>query len=286
MPEVALPLSAVLAEAADALRAAGMPDARRQGLRIWSDLNDVPVEQPILAQQQPVDPERASRFLQAIHRRAAGEPLPYVTGKAGFRHLTLRIDQRALIPRPETEGLVELLLDRVSTGVVADVGTGSGCIALSLAPDAEFRTVLAIDRSLEALQLARRNHQLLDRPAGVRFVRADLVTALVPESLDALVSNPPYLTLSEYASLDPSVREWEPAGALTAGSDGLEAITRLLHEGWTVVRPAGWLALEVDSNRSAAAAQLASGCGWRDLSVHQDLFGRERYLLARRSDTR
>ena len=284
MPEAALQLPAILREASERLRKAGIPDARRQALVIWSELTGLSAGQALLTSEATA--EQSSRFQEAVNRRAGGEPLPYVTGCVGFRHLTLHSDGRALIPRPETEGLVELLLDRVSGGVAADVGTGSGCIALSLAHEGEFRCVLAIDRSARALELARVNHGLAGAPSNVHFVRADLASVISPGSLDALISNPPYLTLSEHASLDPSVRNWEPAEALRAGVDGFESITPLLGQGWTVLRPGGWLALEVDCTRAAAVAHSAERHGWRDVSIHLDLFGRERYMLARRSDTR
>jgi len=147
--------------------------------------------------------------------------------------------------------------------------------------DREFSPVMG-----EALALARLNHQLVGAPRTVHFVRGDLATAVAPGSLDAMISNPPYLTLSEYARLDPSVRDWEPALALTAGADGMEQTTRLVREGWAWVRPGGWMALELDCSRANAAATLAAGNGWQNVSLHRDLFGRERYLLAQRSDTR
>jgi release factor glutamine methyltransferase len=284
MPEAARPVSSLLVEGTERLSRAGTRDARRHALHIWSELNGLAVGRALLTTEATA--EQSSRFQEAVNRLAAGEPLPYVTGRAGFRHLTLHCDRRALIPRPETEGLVELLLDRVSTGVVADVGTGSGCIALSLGHEGEFRSVLGIDRSAAALELACLNHAVAGAPPNVQFVQSDLARALAPGSLDALISNPPYLTLSEYASLDPSVRNWEPAEALRAGIDGFELITPLLHQGFAVVRSGGWLALEVDCTRAAAVAHLAEKNGWHDVSVHLDLFGRERYLLARRSDTR
>jgi release factor glutamine methyltransferase len=117
-------------------------------------------------------------------------------------------------------------------------------------------------------------------------VRADLCTSLRPGTLDALVSNPPYLTAGEYSWLEGAVRDWEPAMALVSGADGMQATTRLLVEGRQAVRRGGWLALEVDCSRAGLAARRAGELGWEDVSVHVDLFGRERYLLARRSDTR
>lgn len=286
MPEVALSSAVLVAEGADSLRSAGVADARRQALRIWAELQGITLGESLLAGSAAVDSQGAGLYREAIRRRAAGEPLPHVTGKVGFRHLTLQSDDRALIPRPETEGLVELLLHRVGTGSVADVGTGSGCIALSLAYEGQFERILALDSSPEALALARVNHQLVGGPGTVHFVRGDLATAVAPGSLDAMISNPPYLTLSEYSHLDPSVRDWEPALALTAGADGMEQTTRLVREGWACVRPGGWMAVELDCSRANAAATLAAGNGWQNVSLHLDLFGRERYLLAQRSNTR
>jgi len=219
---------------------------------------------------------------ELVRRRGQGEPLQHLLGTAEFCGRTFLCDKRALIPRPETEGLADLVLERVPGGRVADVGTGSGCVALSLAAEGRYETVVALDLSKDALGLAEENRRLTG--GRVSLVRGDLCDPLRPESLDALVSNPPYLTTGEYAVLDPAVRDWEPRSALEAGSDGLEAIARLLAQGRTVVRPGGWLALEIDSARAALCAWRAGESGWTDVAIHADLFGRERYLLARRSD--
>jgi release factor glutamine methyltransferase len=132
------------------------------------------------------------------------------------------------------------------------------------------------------LRLAADNRALTG--GRVALVRGDLCGPLAPASLDALVSNPPYLTAAEHAALDGSVRDWEPALALSGGRDGLDAIERLLDAGRTVVRPGGWLALEIDCARAAHCAWRAGAFGWTDVAIHADLFGRERFLLARRSD--
>jgi release factor glutamine methyltransferase len=170
--------------------------------------------------------------------------------------------------------------------MVADIGTGCGCLALSLTFEGNFSRVVGVDCCSEAIALAKANAELTGAPATVTFVRADLCTALRPDSLDALVSNPPYLTLREYAELDPSVQEWEPSLALCSGADGLDATVGLLDQSLLVLRPGGWLAIELDCNRAAESARLAVARGWQDVSIHMDLFGRERYLLARRSETR
>jgi release factor glutamine methyltransferase len=273
---------ALTADAAAMLAAADIGEARREAHRIWAGLDATLSGAALFDADAPIAAERGAAFLAAVRRRAAGEPLAHVTGWIGFRHLTLRSDRRALIPRPETEGLVELVLARVRTGRVADVGTGTGCIALSLATEGAFDQVVATDLSAGALALADDNRR--ETGAHVALVRGDLAAPLRSGSLDALVSNPPYLTADEYATLDSSVRDWEPALALIGGADGLSAIGRLLVEGWRVLRSGGWLAVEVDAARAADCAARAAASGWIDVAIHADLFGRERYLLARRSD--
>lgn len=284
MPELATARSTLIQEGTNRLARAGIPGPRRQALRIWAELNQTAPADALLARDLEAGPAATARYQYAIERRASGEPLPHVTGWSGFRHLSLHSDRRALIPRPETEGLVELLLDRVRLGRVVDVGTGSGCIALSLALEGGFTEVVGVDRSSEALALASENRELVG--ARVELVQGDLCAALRAGAFDALISNPPYLTATEYDGLDQSVRDWEPAIALQSGEDGLELTARLLDDGRGVLRAGGWLALEVDCARARSAAHLASALGWEDVAIHVDLFGRERYLLARRSDTR
>ncbi len=281
MPELAVPLRSLLDQAAGELRQAGVPESRRQATRLWVELSGAMDHW----NDRAVQLDQAEAFRTAARRLTAGEPFPYVTGWAGFRHLRLRSDRRALIPRPETEGLVELLLHRVRQGIVADIGTGTGCIALSLALEANFSRVVGVDASSDALALARTNATLTGL-ARVDLVRGDLCAPLRGKWFSALISNPPYLTEREYGALDSSVRDWEPGFALRSGSDGLEATVRLIRQGLEALEPGGWLALEVDCSRAGAAAQLAVEHGWSDVSIHRDLFGRERYLLGRRSDTR
>ena len=279
--EVAPSRVALLAEATAALSAAGVSKPRREALRLWSELRGTAPAEIFLDGEAEAEPATAAALRVAVRRRAAGEPLAHVAGRIGFRSLLLRSDRRALIPRPETEGLVDLLLARTRTGRAADIGTGSGCLALSLASEGSFTQVSAVDISADALAQAEENRAASG--ARVDLVRGDLCEPLRPGSLDAVVSNPPYLTEGEYAALDPSVRQWEPAAALVSGPDGLHATSRLLHEARNVLRVGGWLALEVDCTRAAEVAAQAGALGWMDVAIHADLFGRERYLLARRS---
>ncbi len=282
MSELTLTLSALLAEGRGKLKAAGIPQAAPEAVRLWADLNDEVPARALLERERPVEPSAAASFVAALERRARGEPLAYVTGWTGFRRLKFRIDRRVLIPRPETEGLVELILERAHRGRVADVGTGSGCIALSLATEGGYDAVVGVDRSAAALAVAELNRKLTG--GVVELLLGDLTAALATGSLDALVSNPPYLTDREHEELEPAVSHWEPREALVSGEDGLEATVRLLDDGRRVLRPGGWLALEVDVNRASAVAALAWGLGWEAVEVRADLFGRERFLLARRSE--
>jgi release factor glutamine methyltransferase len=272
----------VLAAARETLAHAGVDDPSREVLRLWADLADEPQGAALLRRDAPVSPARAERFREAVARRAGGEPLAYVSGRAGFRLLELRADRRALIPRPETEGLVELALARVRTGTAADVGTGTGCVALSMRQEGAFDRVVGVDLSPEALALARENAALTR--LEVTWLLGDLTVPLGDASVDLLVSNPPYLTEAEWAGLDEGVKAWEPAMALHSGADGLVATRRLLDDGRRVVTAGGWLALEIDMTRAADVAALAHGAGWRNVVVERDLFGRERYLLAQRSE--
>jgi release factor glutamine methyltransferase len=279
--DVASSRRALLAEATAALSAAGVSEPRREALRLWSQLLRTSPAEIFLDGEAEEEPVAAAALRVAVCRRAAGEPLAHAAGRIGFRNLLLRSDRRALIPRPETEGLVDLLLARVRTGCAADIGTGSGCLALSLASEGSFAQVTAVDISADALAQAEENRAALG--ARVDLVRGDLCGPIRPASLDAVVSNPPYLTEGEYAALDPSVKRWEPAAALVSGPDGLHATSRLLHQARDVLRAGGWLALEVDCTRAAEVAAQAGALGWMDIAIHADLFGRERYLLARRS---
>jgi release factor glutamine methyltransferase len=177
---------------------------------------------------------------------------------------------------------VDLALARVREGVAADIGTGTGCLALSLRQEGDFREVIGVDVSAGALALAAENAALAG--LAVRWVEGDLCGPLADASVDLLVSNPPYLTRAEYEALDGAVRDWEPGLALASGEDGLDATRRLLAGGRRVVRAGGWIALELDCTRAGASAEMACAAGWHDVRVERDLFGRERYLLARRSE--
>lgn len=261
------------------LAAALGEDSRREALAIWAAMEGIPVGRLQLAEDAEVDAAVAARWHDRIARRAAGEPFQYVAESAGFRNLVVRSDRRALIPRPETELLVDLALARVSTGTAVDVGTGTGVLALALRQEGRFDRVIGIDLSPEALSLARENGVALGLEVDWR--QGDLLAPLGGMTVDLIVSNPPYLTEAELYQADPSVRDWEPAMALASGPDGMSAIARLLEQGRRHLEPGGWLAMEVDSRRAGRTAELAELHGWHDVSVVRDLFDRDRFVLAR-----
>jgi len=221
----------------------------------------------------------------AAEKRALGAPIQYATGRAAFRHLTLHVDERVLIPRPETEVLVDLALERCAGGIVVDVGTGSGCIALSLASEGSFERVIATDVSADALSVARANAErvvgMLRSP--VEFRLGSLLAPLGGERARMVVSNPPYIAAAEAQALPALVRDWEPAIALYSADEGMAHITALGRAAAVVLEPGGWLLLEVDARRAEAAAETVRGNGWYDeVAVHRDLAGRDRFVVARR----
>ena len=265
-------------------------DAATEARELVSALLGVQRSWPILNGDSPIEEAWRQRALAAATRRLLGAPLAYCVGRAPFRHMMVEIDERVLIPRPETEQLVDVALSLVGAiagGVAVDVGTGSGAIALALATEASFERVLATDISLDALAVARRNADVLRRElrAAVEFRQGSLLAPLGDLRARLIVSNPPYIANHEAATLPASVRDWEPPIALLSGPDGLCATARLVRQAAGRLVPGGALALEADSRRAGAVADLArSDPRFTDVDVIKDLAGRERFVVARRKE--
>jgi len=235
----------------------------------------------------PPEQEAACRALFA--RRARLEPVAYIVGSREFWSLDLEVTPDVLIPRPETEILVARALELLPAPgdgpiEVADVGTGSGAVAISLAVERADLRVLAIDASAAALRVAARNASRHGVASRVELIEGDLLAPLAGRGrLPIVVSNPPYVSLAEREGLMPDVRDYEPAGALFAGEDGMEAIARLVPQAAHVLSPGGWLLFELSPPRLPAALDLLSRGGvWQDPRVHDDYAGRPRVVAVRR----
>ncbi len=218
-----------------------------------------------------------------VRRRAQREPQQHILGETEFFGLRLKTDRRALIPRPETEGLVELVTQLLPTApaTVLDLGTGSGAIALALARHWPSARVTAVDNSPDALALAAENAAALALGDHVVFVRSDWGAALPPNArYDLIVANPPYLSAAETAAAQPEVRDFDPPGALTAPEDGLADLRRILTEAPGRLNPGGLLALETGVAQHPALLRLATEAGLTRPESRQDLTQRNRFILA------
>ena len=283
----AITVAALTAE----LQAALGDTTARQAHDVIAALLDVPRFWPSSNAAEIVDAgvcDASRRAVAKLHRCA---PFAYAVGRATFRHLTLDVDERVLIPRPETEVLVDEVLKLaksggVAGGVAVDVGTGSGAIALSLASEGSFARVIGTDVSRDAIDVARRNAMLVTGAlrAEVEFRHGSLLGPVNGMAVAAVVSNPPYIAHGEAATLPASVRDWEPALALFSGGDGMDATRAIIRGAAGLLQPGGILALEVDMRRAMLAAELvATDVRYCDVAVRLDLTGRERFVLARRA---
>jgi release factor glutamine methyltransferase len=272
------------------LAGAGLPNPRREAMALWAAVAEAGTKPgDVWLRRDAAAPlALAERFGEAVGRRSRGVPFAYAVGRVGFRTLELAVDPRALIPRPETEGLVDLVLREAGKreagcgmrGILADIGTGCGCLALSLAVEGDYERVIAVERSPAAAALARENVALVRPAVPVEVREGDLLAPLAGIRCRAIVANPPYLTEAEYAALDATVRDHEPRAALVSGVDGLDATRALLASAAAVLAPRGLLAMEIDERRAEQVRELARGYGWDRVAIHDDLFGRPRFLLA------
>lgn len=239
---------------------------------------------------RPATQRTVAALDRMVARYLAGEPLQYVLGSWTFRSVSLMVDRRVLIPRPETEQVVEVALGLARSSqrplTLVDLGTGSGAIALSLAAELPLTgvTVWATDASPDALAVARANLSGIGRAAAnVHVVEGRWFDALPSELrgvVDVIVSNPPYVALTD--ELDAAVRVWEPLDALLAGVDGLDDVRQIVAGAPAWLRPGGWLVVEIGASQGSAVAALAGAAGLADVTVRPDLAGRDRMLVARR----
>lgn len=258
----------------------GVPSARREADALLGHVMEKDRLHLYLAFEERPSAVEIDLFRALMKRRGEREPLQYILGEGKFLGLRLKLDKRALIPRPETEALAKRLRELVPAGARgADVGTGTGCLALSLA--AHGLEMLATDLSAEALALAAENAALNGLEGKLRFAQGSLCEPL-EGGYDLVVSNPPYIVAG--TELQPEVGQYEPASALFSGAEGLDHLRPLIQGAAKNLKAGGWLALECGQGQPALLAEEARATGaWAEVLVEEDPFGVPRFLLARRA---
>lgn len=253
---------------------------------------------------RPLEPAEVDRFRDALRKRCQGTPVAYIVGQRDFLSASLAVNSAVLIPRPETELLVEAVLQQLPAAdksggehepaearyIIADIGTGSGAIAIGLAMTLPDARLVAVDVSADALRVAQRNAQSHAVADQIEFFAGDLLTPLlVPPGadkykgrLDVVVSNPPYITTDEWQRLPAEVRDFEPRVALDGGVDGLSLYRRLIPAAVDALKPGGLLAVEIGADQAAAVRRLLDDGAWTDVQLLQDYAGHDRIVLARK----
>lgn len=270
----------LVAAAENRLAEAGVEGARFDAELLLAGLLGVSRPELAAALSTPADAATAAAYEDRVARRAAREPLAYITGVKGFRSIELAVDRRVLIPRPETELLVEVVA-AARPSEVLDVATGSGAVALALANELPEASVLATDISEDALDVARANAERLGLAGRVSFAHADLLAG-VEGRFDALAANLPYVRAGEIDGLQAEIA-FEPRGALDGGEDGLDLVRALVAQARErgVLEPDGVIALEIGDDQGPATAAILSESGFASAEIHRDLAGRDRVVSAR-----
>ena len=283
-------IAETILQGAHRLRKAGVPEARREagsllGYVVGRDRSFI-----LTHAEDAIGEEQAERFRECLERRAQGEPLQYITGNQEFFDLDFEVTRDVLIPRPETELLIEtalkLFAGPAGSPFICDVGTGSGCIVITLMQQLKEARAVAVDISPGALAVARRNAERHSVAERIDFILSDCFAALTLResraSFDLIVSNPPYVEEGAMADLQREVRDFEPRNALAAGADGLDVIRRLLVEGPSFLKPGGYFLFEIGFNQAVAVEQLLDPKIWRLLDIHKDLQGLPRTVALQR----
>ena len=276
----------VIRLAADYLERQNVPDSRIAAELLAARLLKCGRGFLVSSMDKVVPETHLEAMRRGMVRLANGEPVQHVLGEWDFRKLTLKCDRRALIPRPETDDLVERVLKHLKsvygdTGAdvpfVVDVGTGSGCIILSLAKEFGKGVFLGTDISAEAISLARENATKCGLDGAVKLAVADGLDDFDPESVDVIVSNPPYITTADCETLDPRVKDYEPRNALDGGVSGLDFYERFIGDAMNVLKPGGALFFEIGDGQGDALRALFESYGFTDIKIEKDFSGHDRY---------
>jgi release factor glutamine methyltransferase len=276
-----------LTASTDALRAAGIDEPRLDAELLLAEATGWDRARLAAEPEAEIPPPAARRFGEMVRRRLRREPLAYIVGRRGFRHIELEVDPRVLIPRPETELLVELALE-LEPRRLLDVGTGSGAVALAVAGELPGCEVVATDTSAPALEVAGANAQRLGLSGRVELIEATLPPGA--GEFDLVLANLPYVSEAEWGGLEPEVAEWEPREALLAGPDGLDAIRSFLSERVRLFSSyrrkkansaKGIVALEVGEGQAVAVGELLREAGFGSIETRADLAGIDRIVIGR-----
>ena len=234
-------------------------------------------------EQQPTSPEQQN-FVSLVEQRRQGTPIAHLTGSRGFWSLDIEVNQHTLIPRPDTELLVSLALEKIQPGMcIADLGTGSGAIALAIKAECHDIWMLATDYSQPALMQAKQN--AVKNHLDIHFVRGQWLDAIQPEALDIIISNPPYIRSDDPHLTDGDLR-FEPLTALASGADGLDDIRQLVHQSSRVIKSNGWLMIEHGYDQSQAVQALFQQAGFSEIQAFQDYGQQDRVVIGKRSVSR
>jgi release factor-specific protein-(glutamine-N5) methyltransferase len=274
-----------LSAAAAALSSAGIANARAEAEWLLAGTLGVGRFDLYLVLDRELAPEMTATYERRVTRRAAGEPLQQIAGWEAFRGLRFSVTRDVLVPRPETESLVEWVLTLLpgTDATIVDVGTGSGCIAGALASERPDVRVIATELSEAAARVAQRNMRALRVERRVSIVIGDALGALRSGAVDIVVANPPYLPDAMLPTLPREVRDWEPPLALAGGPDGTSVIARLSADAQRVLRPGGWLVVETAGGAQAdAVATSLQDQGYAGIGVRADLTGTRRFVAGRR----
>jgi release factor glutamine methyltransferase len=278
----------VLAWATDDFKRRGNKSARLDAELLLGEALGLDRIKLIVEAERPLADHELSRYRDLIRRRRASEPIAYILGRREFFALPMVVDRRVLIPRPDTEILVETALrgtnERHLYGRMLDLCTGSGCVAIAFAKERPTWRVTAVDLSPEAAAVARENVQRAGVVHNVAVLEGDLFAALAEDArFELITANPPYIPSAEIAHLDADVRDFEPRMALDGGSDGLHVTRRLIGEAMRYLSPGGLLALEGGFDQAPAVAALLQASGFSEIARSKDLAGVERVVSGRRS---
>lgn len=260
---------------AETLAAAGREEAAQTARLLLCHVLNFNFTDYVLAREDLLSPHDAVRYEELLTRRASGVPLQYLTREQNFCGLSLYVDERVLIPRQDTECLVEEVLRDGARGALLDLCTGSGCIPLALLKHGNFSCALGADISAEALAVAAENRARTGLPLELR--QSDLFTE-IPERFDVITANPPYIESAEIESLSVEVRDHEPRLALDGAADGLAFYRRLAAESGAHLKPGGRLYLEIGMSQGAAVASLLEAAAFSDIQIIRDLAGRDRIV--------